>query len=342
MCIECGNESHVETFAKGMITGTEIGINHLDYLDTYYTGLNQYAVEYDVLKKHVSISPAGITTKYGEEPIDKYMQELLEELRVGLRTGDKREHIKNIFLKFSDRKFQDKAWWGNLTELEIEELLKGVRDFYLPHTAMLDAGLSEAFIFGKFTKQLTESMSLEDARKKIRDYSLSKFDLARIDSIQNTSHLFWNKAIQRESDSAAIKLLEYNRDVTTEILKNPNRKTWRSLTSDIYHSIKKDETIVMRDLDRITRTETAYSQNFAILVGGKERGSKYFFVFVRPTACKLCKGMYLDEKGKPKKFVIDDFIDQPRNINWGKRKGDTIVDQPPPLHSWCFCKILLG
>ena len=135
-------------------------------------------------------------------------------------------------------------------------------------------------------------------------------------------------------------LLKYNRDVTTEILKDPDRKSWRSLTSDVYHSIKKDESIVLRDLDRIVRTETAASQNYAVLVSGKEDGYKYFFVQVRPTACKICNGMYLEKDGKPKKFLIDDFIDQPRDVNWGKKTKD-FETQAPPAHPWCYCKLML-
>ena len=336
MCEQCGNDFN-KGIEIGITTGAEIGIKHLDIFDNYYPGMNQYYVEYDNLAKAVSISPSGITTKHGEDPVDKYIDELLEEMRVGLREGDKREHIKQVFQKFSGRKFEDKAWWGNLTQPEIDELLAGVRAYWLPHTAMLNSGLSEAFIFGKFSKVLTENMSLGSARKKVKDLDLSKFDQARIDYIQDTAGLFWDKAIQRESDSVAMDLLKRNRDVTTEILKNPDRKSWRSLTSDVYHGIKKDEAIVMRDLDRIVRTETAAAQNNAILVAGQEDGAKYFFVQVRPEACKICKGMYIGKDGKPKRFKIDDYIDQARDVNWGKKVKD-YINQPPPVHPWCFCK----
>lgn len=327
---------HVDIFSSGV----GAGIAHLDYLGGYYSGLNPYVVEYDPLKKDFSISSTGVLSKLSEEPLDKYMQELVEEMRLGLRTGNSREHIKNVLLKFSDRKFKDKAWWGNLTDIEVEELLSSIRAYYLPHTAMLNSGLREAFIFGKFSKQLTESTSLANARNKVKKLGVSAYDKARIDCIQKTSKLFWDKAIKRESDSAAIKLLQHNRDVTTKILENPDRKSWRSLTTDIYDSINKDKAIVLRDMERITLTELAYSQNSSILMSGHDRGEKYFFVRVRPTACKKCKEMYL-EGGRPKKFLITDFLTQPRDINWGKRKGDTIVDQPPPLHGHCFCKIVI-
>lgn len=329
MCEEC-NQNRGAIFQSGI----ETGLSHIDQLDTYYPGLNQYGVEFDPLKKAVVISPQKV--RYGEESFDAYIQELLEELSDGLRLGDKREHIKNVLLKFSDRKFKDKNWWGNLTEKEIEELLVGVRSYYLPHTAMLNSGLSEAYIFGKFSKVLTESMSLKKARATVKGLELTAFDKARIDAIQKTAHIFWNKAISREVDSATIKLLQYNRDVTTEILKDPNRKNWRSLTSDIYHSINKDKSIILRDLDRITRTETAYSQNYAILSAGKDSGAKYFFVQVRPTACKICKGMYLDKNGKPKRFLIEDVMDLPRDLNWGKKPKDFKLVHPP-VHPWCFC-----
>ena len=340
MCEQCASENTKflhQGISIGIQTGAEAGIKHLEHLDTYYPGMSNNYVEYDELKKHISISPTGITTKHGEDPVDKYIDELLEELRVGLREGNKREHIKQVFQKFSGRKFEDQAWWGNLTDSEMEELLAGVRSYWLPHTAMLNSGLSEAFIFGKFSKQLTENMSLEAARKKIKGLELSKFDAARVDYIQKNAGLFWDKAIDREQTSAVMQLLKYNRDVTTEILKNPDQKSWRSLTSDVYHSIKKDESIVLRDLDRIVRTETAAAQNHAILVAGQESGAKYFFVQVRPTACKICRGMYLDKDGKPKRFKIDDFIDQPRDINWGKKPKD-FINQPPPAHVFCYCR----
>ena len=337
MCTECGDTKHIDIFTGGI----ETGIAYLDQANYYYPGLNIYPVEYDSMKKHVAIGSEIALAKYGEDSFDEYMQELLQNMRVGLRSGvDTKKHITETLLKFSDRKFKDKDWWGNLTESEINSLLSGVKDFYLPHTAMLDAGLSEAYIFGKFSKILTENMSLKQAKKKVEGLPLSKFDKARIDSIQNTAHIFWDRAIQRESDTAAIYFLKRNRDVTTEILINPDRKSWRSLTSDIYHAINKDKSIVLRDLDRITRTEVAHAQNYAILSSGKDTGSKYFIVRIRPTACPICRGMYLDENGRPKKFLIDDFIDQERDINWGKRASE-FLDQPPPAHPWCFCKILV-
>jgi hypothetical protein len=338
MCKECGDANHTDVFLGGI----ETGIAHLDQTDYYYPGLNQYQVEYSDMKKHVTISQTGVTKKYGEDPIDKYIDQLLDEMREGMLTaGDKKEHITEIFKKFSDRKFEDKNWWGNLTAEEIEELLIGVRDFYLPHTALLESGLTEAYIFGKFSKVLTENMSLAQARNKVKVFEMSTFDKARVDYIKKTSNIFWDKAIQRETDSANMQLLKYNRDVTTEILKDPTKKDWRSLTSDVYHSINKDKSIVLRDLDRIVRTETANAQNYAILVSGKESGAKYFFVMVRPTACKICKGIYLNADGSPKKFKIDDFMDIPRDINWGKKAGEPLVPQLPAIHPWCYCKIMI-
>ncbi|MCK5606628.1 hypothetical protein KAR91_32300 [Candidatus Pacearchaeota archaeon] len=331
MCEHC-EQQNIQTLSAGI----HVGLNHLDQTESYYPGLNPFEVNYDDMKKAVVIAPG---MRYGEAPYDKYIDELLEDMHQGLRTGiDKKEHIKSTLLKFSDRKFKDKDWWGNLTDSELSELMAAVRSYWLPHTAMLDAGLRQAYIFGKFSKALTENTSLEAARKKVMPAKLSVFDEARIDSIQKTAHIFWDKAIDREKDAAAIKLLEYNRDVVTKILVNPDRKDWRSLTSDIYHAINRDKTIVFRDLDRITRTEVANSQNHAILASGLDQGFKYFFVKVRPTACKICKGMYLDEEGKPKRFLIKEFINQPRDVNWGKRTGDKIVPQPPPAHPWCYCK----
>jgi len=330
MCQHC-EQNEIQTLSVGI----HAGLNHLDQAESYYPGLNPYEVNYDDMKKAVVIAPG---MKIGEAPYDKYIDQLLDEMHQGLRTGiDKKEHITKTLLKFSDRKFKDKDWWGNLTDAELSELMAAVRSYWLPHTAMLDAGLRQAYIFGKFSKALTENMSLEAAQKKVMPAKLSAYDEARIDSIQKTAHIFWDKAIDREKDAAAIKLLEYNRDVVTKILENPDRKAWRSLTSDIYHAINRDKTIVLRDLDRITRTEVANSQNHAILASGLDQGFKYFFVRVRPTACKICKGMYLDKEGKPKRYLIKEFINQPRDINWGKRTGDKIVPQPPPAHPHCFC-----
>lgn len=330
MCEHC-EQQNIQTLSAGI----HVGLNHLDQIESYYPGLNPFEVSYDDLKKAVVIAPG---MKFGEAPYDKYIDQLLEDMHQGLRTGiDKKEHIKSTLLKFSDRKFKEKDWWGNLTEVEINELMAAVRSYWLPHTAMLDAGLRQAYIFGKFSKALTENTSLEAARKKVIPAKLSAFDEARIDSIQKTAHIFWDKAIDREKDAAAIKLLEYNRDVVTKILVNPDRKAWRSLTSEIYHSINRDKSIVMRDLDRITRTETAYSQNYAIAAAGKDSGAKYGFFQVRPTACKICKGMYLDEKGKPKRFLIDDLLSQPRDANWAEKNIEKFVPVFVP-HPFCYCR----
>lgn len=340
MCEACGDKDHNydSGLEAGIIVGAETGLNHLAFNDFYYPGLSQYQVEWDRFEKAISISPTGKFKQYGEAPVDKYMVELLDEMRDGLETGNKKDHISNVLRQFSDRKFEDKSWWGNLTKPEIDQLLAETKAYYIPHTAMLESGLAEAFIFGKFSKVLTESMSLKEARKKVSAKELNRFDNARIQYIQDTSKIFWDKAISRETDTVAIQLLNYNRDVTTEILKNPDRKNWRSLTSDIYHSIKRDERIVLRDLDRIVRTEIAGSQNYSILEAGRDGGYKYFFVQVRPTACKWCKGMYLDKDGNPKRFKIDDYIDLPVDLNWGKSIGDYAV-QRPPLHPWCACRL---
>jgi hypothetical protein len=334
MCESCGGSVHSEIFKSGI----ETGLSHLDINDNYYPGLNPYQVVYDDMEKAVTIS--GQAIKYGEPSFDKYMRELLDELIEGIGSGNQREHITEVLRNFSDRKFKERGWWGNLTKQEIEELYNDVKAFYLPHTKMIEEGLREAYVFGKFTKQLTDNMSLSDARKKVAGKALSKFDEARIGYIQDTAGLFWDRAIEKESDKAKIKLLKYNKDVTTEVLKNPDRKAWRSLTSDIYHSINRDKTIVMRDLDRIVRTETAYSQNSAILYAGKDGGHKYGFFMVRPTACKICKSTYLDKNGKPKRFLIDDLLDVPRDANWGKKAKDNFIPTVT-LHPWCYCRLML-
>lgn len=343
MCEACGNEEHIGTFSEGLEiglkTGIQTGISHLEPNDFYYPGLNQYYVEtnFNGMQKAVTISPTGIKTKIGEEPVDKYIDDLLDEMKTGLVEGNQREHIANVFKKFSDRKFEDKSWWGDLTEAEINELLLQTRAYWLPHTAMIDAGLAEAYIFGKFSKVLTESDSLATARRKIKNKELSTFDQHRVDYIQKNAKIFWNRAIDRETDTAHMDLLKYNRDVTTEILKDPDRKSWRSLTSDVYHSIKKDENVVLRDLDRIVRTETAYSQNAAILHSGQDAGHKYVFFQVRTTACKICKGMYLNKDGTPKRFLISDILELPRDENWGKKSNEKMVPQLIP-HPYCFCR----
>lgn len=333
MCKGCGEQTHIQTFSEGIKTG----LDHLDLLSEYYPGLNIYDVEYEDMVKAVVIGKSG-RIQYGELSYDLYIRELLEELTDGLYSGNQRQHIEDVLKKFSERKFQSKEWWGNLTKEEIKMLWDEARAFYLPHTQMLEDGLREAYIFGKFTKQLTDNISLLQARKKVSKETLTKFDEARISYIQDTAGLFWNRVIDRETDKVAINLLKYNRDATTEILKNPDRKAWRSLTSDIYHSIKKDKAVVLRDLDRIVRTETSASQNYAILSSAKDAGGKYFFVQLRPTACPLCKDMYLDKDGKPKKFLIDDFMDQPRDLNWGKKVKDYAVTLPP-AHPYCFCRV---
>ena len=176
MCEHC-EQQEIQTLSVGI----HAGLNHLDQAESYYPGLNPYEVNYDDMKKAVVIAPG---MRIGEAPYDKYIDELLEDMHQGLRTGiDKKEHIKSTLLKFSDRKFKDKDWWGNLTDAELSELMAAVRSYWLPHTAMLDAGLRQAYIFGKFSKALTENTSLEAARKKVMPAKLSVFDEARIDSI---------------------------------------------------------------------------------------------------------------------------------------------------------------
>ncbi|UCE66650.1 MAG: hypothetical protein JSU85_01135, partial [Candidatus Zixiibacteriota bacterium] len=77
MCQSCGdvNNIHAGIFIEGIHTG----IQHMDMESWYYPGLNPYEIVYDDMAKHVSISTSGAATRYGEEPIDKYIQELLEE-----------------------------------------------------------------------------------------------------------------------------------------------------------------------------------------------------------------------------------------------------------------------
>lgn len=332
MCEACRQkeQDEIEMFKSGIQTG----IQHMDYLSSdYYPGLNIFDVEYDNMAKAINIGNQIV--QHGEASFDDYMQELLLDLSAEMRTNPK-EHISTILKRFSDRKFKDKDWWGNLTKDEIKTLLEGIRDHYSTHTILLDQGLAEAYKFGKFSKVLTESMSLAQARKKVQNLKLTTFDKARVDAIQQTSGLFMDRVIQRQVDTAAIKILEYNRDVITKVLVNPDQKSWRSLASDIYHGIKRDSRVAIRDIDRITRTEIAYSQNYAILIDGKDRGHKYIIFRVRDTACPICKGMYLKPDGTPKKFLIDDLLDMPRDINWGKKPKDFEVVLIP--HPFCYCR----
>lgn len=333
MCEACGDSKHIAILKAGIQTG----IQHMDTFSDYYPGLNIFDINYDNMAKAVNIS--GQIVQHGEASFDDYMQELLSDLTSDMRTNPK-EHISEVLKKFSDRKFKDKDWWGNLTKEEINELLKGIQEHYATHTLLLDQGLAEAYKFGKFSKLLTESMSLGQARKKVKGLKLRNYDKARLDAIQQTSGLFMDRVIQRQVDTAKIKLLERNRDVITQVLKDPDQKSWRSLSSDIYHGIKKDSTIALRDIDRITRTEIAHSQNYAILMDGKDQGKKYAIVRVRPTACPLCKGMYLNADGTPKKFLIDDLLKPSRTENWGKKPKDFKL-QPPALHPYCYCVLVI-
>lgn len=334
MCEACGNSEHQKI--EIMKAGIQTGISHMDVYSDYYPGLNVFDVNYDNMAKAVNIS--GQIVQHGEASFDDYMQELLHDLSVEMRT-DPKEHISSILKRFSERKFEDKKWWGKLTKQEINELLEGVREHYATHTLLLDEGLAEAYKFGKFHTLLTESMSLAQARKKVKNLKLNTYDKARLDAIQQTSGLFMDRVIQRQVDTSAIKILEYNRDVITKVLTDVDKKSWRSLASDIYHGIKKDSRVAMRDIDRITRTEIAYSQNQGILYDGKDSGKKYAIVRVRDTACPLCKGMYLKPDGTPKKFLIDDLLSVDRMENWGKKPKDFKL-VPPVLHPYCFCKLV--
>lgn len=335
MCEACGNSEHQKI--EIMKAGIQTGISHIDSYSDYYPGLNIFDIEYDNMAKAINIGNQIV--QHGEASFDDYMQELLLDLSTEMQTNPK-EHISKILRRFSDRKFKDKDWWGNLTKEEINELLNGIREHYSTHTILLDQGLAEAYKFGKFSKLLTESMSLSQARKKVKSLKLGTYDKARLDAIQQTSGIFMDRVIQKQVDTAAIKILEFNKDVITKVLKNPDEKSWRSLASDIYHGIQKDSKVAMRDIDRITRTEIAHSQNHAILMDGKDRGKKYAIVRVRDTACPLCKGMYLNKDGTPKKFLLDDFIGVPRDINWGKKPSDSVL-QPVPRHPYCYCSILI-
>ncbi|MCP4753977.1 MAG: hypothetical protein GY866_24090 [Proteobacteria bacterium] len=335
------NQAYSRGLAKGMSLGIESGIAHIDYLECYYPGLNRHAVVYDPLQKDFTINSAGKVTgrKLAEEPLDKYMRELVEEMRTGLQTAgiDRETHISNVLKKFSDRKFKDRAWWGYVSDAEMNDILLGIQEYYLPHTAMLNSGLSDAFMFGKYGKVLTSAASLAEARGKVADLGLSSFEKAGIEYARKSANIFWDKAISRETDAAAVRILQHNRDAATGILAKNTPKSWRSLTSDIYHSIVKNSSVVLRDLERITLTELADTQNNSILMSGLEDGEEFFFVHVQPTACKKCKNMYLDADGKPKKFRIRDMLGQPRDVNWNKKKGEPLVPQMPVLHPFCFC-----
>lgn len=334
MCKSCQSEN-MAIFQEGVKTG----IQHMDYYSDYYPLLSIFDIESDDLSKAVTIK--GQKTQRGEVSFDRYMRELLDELLNEMPSGKQtQQHISSVLKRFSDRKFKDKRWWGDLTKEEVKQLLDGVRDHFSSHTLLLDRGLAEAYKFGKFRELLTESMTLDQARKKVKGLKLGNYDKARLDAIQNTSGLFMDRVIQRQIDNAAIEILEYNRDVITGILKKPDKKTWRSLSSDIYHEIKRDELVTFRDIDRIVRTETAYSQSQAILHDGNDRGKKYAIVRVRESACPICKNMYLDKEGKQKKFLINELLGAGRTDNWGKKPKDFKLT-PPPAHPWCYCGLIV-
>lgn len=319
--------------------GIKIGLGYSDS-DFYYSGMSHPHIKVELMEKAIpKVTISGIK----EEPLDLYIRELIHELQSQMLTSsDKKRAIRSALEQFSEVKFKDKNWWGSISNSELESLIKKVSGVHSSQTLMLSEGLKDAYLFGKLHSVLTESDSLNKARKKLANYKQSAIDQASIKHIDETANIFWDRAISREADPISIRLLQSNRDATTEVLKTyfkDPKKSWRSVSSDIYNSIQKSDRITSRDIDRITLTEISNAQNNGILTSLHEQGRKTFFVIVRPTACKVCKGMYLNPDGTPKKFSVQELLLVPRDANWGKRKGDELVPQMPSLHPFCFCRI---
>lgn len=325
--------NQIDTFCEGIKHGLEYSDS-----DSYYSGMSHPHIKVELMGKAIpKVTISGIK----EEPLDLYIRELIHELQSQMLTSnEKKKAIRSALEQFSEVKFKDRNWWGAISNSELESLMSEIRGVYSGQTMMLSEGLKEAYLFGKLHSTLTESDSLNKSRKKLSNYKQSSIDQASIKHIDETANLFWNKAISREVDPISIRLLQSNRDATTEVLKTyfkDPKKSWRSVSSDIYNSIQKSDRITSRDIDRITLTEISSAQNNGILTSLHEQGRKTFFVIVRPTACKVCKDMYLNPDGTPKRFNVADMIMVPRDVNWGKRKGDKMVDQLPSLHPHCFC-----
>ena len=326
--------SQLETFCEGIKYGLEYSDS-----DPYYAGMSHPHIHVEAMAKAVpKVTISGIK----EEPLDLYIRELIHELQIQMLTSSQKKiAIRSALEQYSEVKFKDKNWWGYLTNSELDSLMKDVRGIYTGQTMMLSEGLKEAYLFGKLHGVLTESDSLKKARRRLSAYKQSSIDQASIKHIDDTANIFWNKAIDRELDPVAIRLLQNNRDATTGVLKTyfkDPKKGWRSVSADIYNSVERSHRITSRDIDRITLTEISSAQNNGILTSLHERGHKTYFVIVRPTACKICKSMYLNPDGTPKRFSVQEHLLLPRDVNWGKRKGDEIIPQPCPAHPNCFCR----
>lgn len=325
----------IDTFCEGIKHGLEYSDS-----DFYYSGMSHPHIKVELMGKAIpKVTISGIK----EEPLDLYIRELIHELQSQMLTSSqKQKAIRSALEQFSEVKFKDKNWWGSISNSELESLMSEIRGVYSGQTMMLSEGLKEAYLFGKLHSTLTESDSLNKARKKLTNYKKSSIDQASLEHIDDTANIFWNKAIDREVDPVSIRLMQNNRDATTEVLKtyfdNP-KKSWRSVSSDIYNSVERSHKITSRDIDRITLTEISNAQNNGILTSLHEQGRKTFFVIVRPTACKLCKDMYLNPDGTPKKFNVADMILVPRDVNWGKKRGDKMVPQIPAIHPHDFCRV---
>ncbi len=319
------------------------GIKHgFDYSDSvfYYGGTSTPEVSIETMEKSVpKVRISGVK----EEPLDLYIKELIAELQGNMLSSRfKQKSIKKALEQFSEIKFKDKNWWGSLSNNEIKDLVNKVRSVYSSQTLMLSEGLKEAYLFGKLHNVLTGSDSLKEARKQLLSYKQTGIDKAALEHIDGTANLFWDKAISREVDPITIRLLQHNRDATTGILKTyytDPKKGWRSVSADIYHGVEKSHKVTLRDIDRITLTELSNAQNNGILHSLYEQGKETCFVIVRPTACKVCKEMFLNPDGSPKIFNIAEMMTVPRDANWGKRKGDLRVDQLPPIHPHDFCRV---
>jgi len=328
------------TQAELFVEGVKHGLEYFSHGETYYGGRSFSDVHIETLEKSApSIRIAGIK----EEPIDLYIRDLIKELQSKMLSSKFKQYgIKKALEQFSEVKFKDKYWWGTISNSEIESLIAKVKTVYSGQTLMLSEGLKEAYLFGKLHKMLTESENLASARKTLTAYKQTEIDRAALKHIDDTANLFWEKAIAREIDPISIRLLQGNRDATTGLLKKhfqTPQQGWRSTVSDIYNKVGKNHTVTLRDIDRITLTELSSAQNNGILHSLLERGKTTYFVIVRPTACKLCKSMYLDPNGTPKKFSISEHLLLSRDVNWGARVGDEVVPQPPPRHPHCFCRV---
>lgn len=111
---------------------------------------------------------------------------------------------------------------------------------------------------------------------------------------------------------------------------------WRQLATELRNRMLSVD--AGRDWHRVAASQVRYALNMGTLTEMAQRGVAYVQWRVMDNACDVCRGLFLETDGTPRRFpmaTVMSILEQTGGTNAGRARSDWLATALP--HPWCRC-----